>query len=520
MSNLVVAAIIFAVSLSVAAGTIPLIIRLATRWQLLDHPDGGRRQHLRPVPRLGGIAVFAGILAALGAMKVAGYLGIGSMQPITPLLPAMVVSCCILFAIGLLDDLRGVKPVIKLSGQTVAALIVIGAGFGIDQISLGPGNSISLGMAGTVLAVIWLVGMSNSYNLVDGLDGLAGTVGVIALATLALAATALGVETVAFHCAALAGALVGFLLFNLSPARIFLGDSGSLVVGFLLAILSIEAATGGDGELHALVPIFALSYLLLDTGLAMARRWLRGEPLSRADGRHVHHQLRALGLSNGRAVALVGACSFALGALGLAASFMPPQATFAMAALAITAMGLMFFNAIRWLDYHELLEAGASVASAARKARMVIRDRINARDLAALVLRADSLDELQDVLEQGAPTFRFAHMQLGTNRRELPGVVRNGIKAGSIWKLEYPISCFGTGVASAAHRGVEPMVLTIWCQLSARRPAGAERVAQILGPAIALRLQEVPNDAWTPVVVRASGSYAEHPEPQTVAASP
>lgn len=464
--------------------------------------------------------MFAGLLGALAVMKGASALGLGSADPVPPLLPAMVIACSILFAIGLLDDLRGVRPAVKLIGQTAAALIVINGGFAIDLISLGPGNSVALGAVGTVLAVMWLVGISNSYNLVDGLDGLAGTVGVIALATLALSATALGDQTVTVHAAALAGALVGFLIFNFSPARIFLGDSGSLVVGFLLAILSIKAATDADGRLHALVPIFALSYLILDTGLAMARRWLRGEPLSRADGRHVHHQLRALGLSNAKAVALVGACAFALGALGLAASYMPPQATFAMAGLAIASMLLMFFNAVRWLEYHELLEAGASVASAARKARVVIQDKINARDLSARVMAADSIEEIQDVLEQGAPTFRFAHMQLGANRRDLPRLVTEGVKAGRVWKLEYPITCFGEVVASTGHRGAEPMVLTIWCHLEARRPAGAERVAQIIGPAVAARLQEIPSDAWKPVVVRPASYTAAGDDSASYAAAP
>ena len=171
---------------------------------------------------------------------------------------------------------------------------------------------------------VGLVGVSNAFNLIDGLDGLAGGVGVIALAAIGAAAAVLGSLRVPLQALALAGALIGFLRYNRPPARIFLGDSGSLVVGFLLAFISVRGSSTKGGVVQGLVPILALSYLLLDTGIAMLRRWLRGAPLSRADDRHIHHQLLAHGLTPRRAVATIYAASAFIALLGLCVTFVPP----------------------------------------------------------------------------------------------------------------------------------------------------------------------------------------------------
>jgi UDP-GlcNAc:undecaprenyl-phosphate GlcNAc-1-phosphate transferase len=350
---------------------------------------------------------------------------------------------------------------------------------------------------------VWLVGVSNALNLVDGLDGLAGGVGVIALLTATAAAVVVGNTSIHWYTLALGGALLGFLRYNFPPAKIFLGDSGSLVVGFLLAVLTVKGATRPDQATYALAPIFALSFPLLDTGIAMLRRWLRGTPLSRADARHIHHQLRALGLSPRKAVSIIFAESAVVAVLGLCLTFAPPELTVAVAAAGVAILLFIMVYGVRRLEYHEFIEASASVTSAARQARTVIQDKINARDIAMLIRKADSFEKLAEIVEDSAPIFRFSHMELrhGALARHLPPHIAGELHTARFCKFEYPI----------AERGARPndfVTLNIWCTTELMRPIGAERVARIIGPAISgwLEVSRPPISSPTPVVATATAT--------------
>ncbi len=480
MSIVVVVVVAFLVAYVTSSAAVPPITRLAVTRKLLDFPDGHRHGHARPVPRLGGVAVFAGLVVAVAGAPLVSLILPGSAPTLTPLAGAFVLASLILFAIGLADDLRGVPPLLKLLGQTAAALVLYHAGFKIDVLGFPPSYEMSLGWLSLPVTVLWLVGVSNAFNLIDGLDGLAGGVAVIALLAITAASVILGNLGVLLYSVALIGALLGFLRYNFPPARIFLGDSGSLVVGFLLAVLSVKGATRHGGSLYALMPIFALSYLLLDTGLAMMRRWLRGDPLSRADGRHIHHQLLNIGLNPRRAALVVYAQAIAAAALGLCATFVPPALLVAVGMVGVVLLMFMMVYGVRRLEYHEFVEAQASVASVVRKARSVIQDKINARDMVKVIRSAATIEEVEAIVEDSAMTFRFAHMQLchGSAEKRLPEHIVARLKASSVWQLQYPI----------AQRGFAPdaLFLNICCGTDAsRRPAGAERVAQILAPAIA-----------------------------------
>lgn len=477
--------VVGAVAFGAASVAVPLIARFAVSRRLLDVPDGVRRTHDTAIPRLGGVAVFAGLLLAIGLAAVAGKL-FGIRTPIAPHAVSVLAAAAILFGIGLLDDLIGVPPVFKILGQSVAGLIVCANGFVIQRIGLSPSYTISLGVAAAPVTIVWLVGVSNAFNLVDGLDGLAGGVGLIALATAAAAAVVLGNATVPLYCAALGGALLGFLRYNWAPARMFLGDSGSLVVGFLLAYLAVKGGMRHDATLLAIVPVFALSYPLLDTGIAMLRRWLRGHPLSRADGRHVHHQLRALGFTPRRAAFAIFVEAAGVAILGLCVTFAPPAATVAVAAAGGVILLLIFVYGVRWLQYHEFIEAGVIVASAGARMRGAIRDTIAARDFVELIEIAQTLEEINVLLRDAARMFRFAHMRIGAAKLD---TALDGVNSASrMWKLEYPIiTRSGESVTDGDGR---PLVLSFWCALHnsitlRTRRASVERVAGILAPAIA-----------------------------------
>ena len=505
MSRLAVLAVPFVVALLTTLLMVPPVMRLAISKHWLDEPDGKRRGHVRPVPRLGGVAIFAGVLLAFGAAPLLALLF--DAAPSVPHLTsagALIVASAILFGIGVWDDLRGLPPLGKLAGQCLAAVVVVYAGFRIDVLIFPPAYQVSLGWLSVPVTVVWLVGVSNALNLVDGLDGLAGGVGVIALLTASVAAVAVGNTSIPWYTLALGGALLGFLRFNFSPAKIFLGDSGSLVVGFLLAVLTVKGATRPDQSTYALAPIFALSFPLLDTGIAMLRRWLRGTPLSRADARHIHHQLRALGLSPRKAVIAIYVESAVVAVLGLCVTFAPPQLTVAVACTGAAILIFIMVYGVRWLEYHEFIEAGASVTSAARQARWVIQDKINARDIAMLIRKAESFDTLSAIVEESAPLFRFSHMELsqGASTRHLPPHIAGELHTAKFCKLEYPI-------AQPVAKPNYFVTLNIWCTTEAlRRPVGAERVARILGPAISGWLEmgraPVPGPVAAPAVAAAT----------------
>jgi UDP-GlcNAc:undecaprenyl-phosphate GlcNAc-1-phosphate transferase len=283
------------------------------------------------------------------------------------------------------------------------------------------------------------------------------------------------------YAAALVGALLGFLKYNWPNARLFMGDSGSLVVGFLLALLAIRGSTTPEGVTLGLIPIFALAYPLLDTGVAILRRWLRGVPLSRADRRHVHHQLGALGLGPKKALFVIYLGSAAIALVGVLAALAPPAVTMAATMSGLSILVAVIAVGIYWLQYHEFLEAGASVKSAARKARSVIQDKIAARDVAAAIRQAQSIEEIHAILNDNTPTFRFAYMKLSdeASRQKMPGRITQELQALKLWKLEYPI-------VHGHPQAYDGLCLSIWCSIeTSKRQAGAERVAQILGPAIA-----------------------------------
>jgi UDP-GlcNAc:undecaprenyl-phosphate GlcNAc-1-phosphate transferase len=511
MAGPLIATLTFVVAAITAAFAVPAVTAVATRWRLLDYPDGARHMHRRPVPRLGGVAVFIGLTAGVSFSAAVAPVFVPATPWALALNRSLVAASAILFVIGLLDDLRGVSPALKLLGQTTAAALVIAFGFRINQISFVPGSSLSLGVFAIPVTVLWLVGVSNAFNLIDGLDGLAGGVGVITLVAIGAAAHILGSLHVPLQALALAGALIGFLKYNRPPARIFLGDSGSLVVGFLLAFISVRGSTARDGIVQGLVPIFALSYLLLDTGIAMLRRWLRGAPLSRADDRHIHHQLLALGLTPRRAVVVIYAASAFIALLGLCVTFVPPQLTLAIGGIGVATLLAVFVYGVRWLEYHEFLEAGASLASGVRKARGAIQDRILARDVARLIRSARSLEQVNDIVRSYAVSFRFIDIQI--LRDTSTASVRAPDHIGSAtWLLEYPIPA----AASAAIRASSDAVLAIWSAVTpVGRPTNPERVAQILAPAISTALANDVSSFLQPVQaeqrLRARGS--EHHAP-------
>ncbi len=476
-----------AAAFGLAVLAIPPLIRFATARQWLDVPEDDRRVHTVPVPRLGGVAVvFAAVFAALVPLLIAASRDLPVFRH-EHLLPAFIVGSLVVFFTGVVDDLVGLSPARKLFAQVIAAFIVVAAGFRLDSLALVPnGVLLDLGPLAAPLAVLWIVGVTNAFNLIDGVDGLAGTVAVLAiLAIIFVDLVSYGMQPL-FITVAVLGAILGFLKFNASPARIFLGDGGSMAIGYFLAVRSVLASTGPRGEVYALLPLVILAFPLLDTFLAMGRRWLRGIPVSSADGRHVHHQLLALGLNARQTVRIIGAASLCFSALGISIVFAPPQLTLALM-LGGGGLAIVFlFYSVRWLEYGEFTELGASAAAAVRHARGVVRDRILAAEIAERVREAKTFEEVEAALAELVDDIRLLDVQLiegdvhahGPQRQQISPVNKLPVR------LDYPCAWEQDGQ-------VREVILRLWSDRpSLGGPQAVEQIAARVGPALEAWLKE------------------------------
>jgi UDP-GlcNAc:undecaprenyl-phosphate GlcNAc-1-phosphate transferase len=458
---------------------IPYVIHVAVGRELYDIPDATRRIHTRPIPRLGGVAVF--IATALGLLA-APLLGMGG--ELSPERQRFFISIIlgggILFATGLVDDLRGLRPATKLAAQCLAAVVVYLYGQQIQVLNLGSVASVSLGWLSLPVTVLWIVGVTNAFNVIDGMDGLATGVGLVALATVLAASITLGNTDVALVCVALIGALCGFLFYNRNPARIFLGDSGSLFVGFMLAVLSVHGSLKSATAVLVAVPVFALAVPLLELSLSVARRWLRGVPIFSADTRHIFHRLLATGLTQPRVVLVMSLVSGMFALLGLLLAFAPPPAVRGIALIGGAVVLLLLIKGMHRLNYAEFVESRAALASEARRIRRIIHHQIYARELAQQILGMDSLREISNILQSSAAVFGFQKMVVARESEldhdRCPGASRRPSHG---WKLDYEIM--------GPEYDDDPYVLRVCClpgQRGGACPDGAERVARIVGPAI------------------------------------
>lgn len=462
----------------------PFVIRHATRRGMVDAPAAGRRIHAQPVPRVGGVAVFSSVAIVLAIAATAAVMTDRLPAADLRLLLGITLGAGLLFAIGLLDDLRELRPGTKLLAQCVAAAVAYAFGARIQHVGFGIQTQwpLALGALSLPLTLFWIVGVTNAYNLIDGLDGLATGIALIALVTIGGVSLLLGNYAVAAACAVMMGALLGFLRYNFSPARIFLGDSGSMFVGFMLAVLAVRGSVKAATAVLAIIPLFALALPLLDTSLAILRRSLRGTALSGADARHIHHQLLSLGLTQRRVVSILYLIASTTAAFGVSLAFSPPVAVIWVAGAGGAASVLLLLYGMRQLQYHEFVEVGGSLVSLVRKARRVLRDRIHAQDLVQVIRIARTRQEIDAILEDNTAAFGFVQMECCPWDAPLAAELR-GTRA---WRLDYPVH------AAALDDADEHLVLRICCTETAGiRRYGAERVARILAPALAERIAHV-----------------------------
>ena len=394
----------------------PFCRDMAVALGAVEYPDTFRKLHARPIPRLGGIPVFVAfglsycalLLFDLKFVIVEGQ----KLSLVLGLLPALVV----IFVIGLADDLGGLKPWQKLAGQVIAAGLACWSGVLIRGIA---GQAIP-GWWIYPVTMLWLIGCTNAFNLIDGMDGLAAGVALFAGLTTFLAAVMHGDAGLQLVAIPLVGALLGFLRYNFNPASMFLGDCGSLTIGFLLGCCAVVWSQKATTFLGMTAPLIALSIPLLDTCLAVFRRLLRGQSIFEADRRHIHHRLLDRGLTPSHvALLLYGICAIAA-VLALVQSV----ARDGVATLVIVIVCVSAWSGVHYLGYVEFNFAGRIPGP--RAVRRIVSAQFRLRTLEARLERADAIEDCWGAIRDAAGGFGFTQvsMRLGhrvfENRRKDP----------------------------------------------------------------------------------------------------
>jgi UDP-GlcNAc:undecaprenyl-phosphate GlcNAc-1-phosphate transferase len=305
----------FLLALAVVLLLTPGVGRFARYIGVVDEPGETRRVHTHPVPRLGGIALLLGIFVpALAFLDLEGpYRGI-------------LLGAAIATTVGAIDDFRGLPWWGKLGGQVAAGAVAVGFGVTVDRFTFpGFGSQELPEWAAGAATIVWVVAIMNMVNFLDGMDGLAAGICAIAGSTFAIIGLSLGAPEAALLSAIVAGACFGFLHHNFYPARIFMGDSGALLLGFLLATLAIEGLVKTAALATLVLPLLVLAIPIVDTSFVVAKRLKYRQPLYEADRTHLHHRFMNIGFSQKRAVVYMYAWCGILAAAALSTRFLPPR---------------------------------------------------------------------------------------------------------------------------------------------------------------------------------------------------
>ena len=347
----------------------PLASRLARAVGAVDLPSD-RRIHREPTPRLGGLAMLAGFL-----VPVLYYLP--ADQAARALVTGAVLICCL----GAVDDIWGLTPAVKLIGQAACAAIPVSAGLTIDHVTLpflGVGD---LGPAQYPLTVLWFVALVNMINFTDGMDGLAAGISGLGATTFAILAASLGRADPAIMAASLAGACAAFLVFNFHPARVFMGDSGSMLLGFVLAGVAISGVMKTTAAVAVVAPLVILAIPILDTSFVILKRLKHGLPVYSADRSHFHHRFFTIGWGQRKTVLALYAWCALMGAVAVALRFVPYRdadgSIDPAGAIGLTAGGVVALAASIYLVYVlEILKwRSTPVVTLVRQSRLSRRSR-------------------------------------------------------------------------------------------------------------------------------------------------
>ncbi len=480
---------LFAFVLALVFGALltPLAGRLGVRVGAVDRTKGD------PIPRAGGLAIVAATLLALGLLAL-------GFRPTRDLVAhslsrydAIWIGAIGIVVLGVVDDIWRLKAGPKVLVEALIAVGLYAAGVRATTVWL-PFGIVELGHSvGLAFTVIWIVGITNAFNLLDGIDGAAAGSAVFALLAMFVASATLGQPFVALSAVAMAGATLGFLPFNFPPARIYLGDAGSLFLGFSLATLALAGATKGPAIVALAIPLVAFGVPVLDTLIAVVRRGVRGAPLFRGDREHIHHRLLDLGLSNAQAAAIlyVVSAAFALASM----LFLNPNVR--GMAVVLTMIGAVVWLAMRHLRLHEFFEL-ARIAQRGMTSARAIQFNVHVRRASDALDRAGSWDDVVRVLgvlfeESEFDAVRLIVQHPGADRRSEYHFERGALVPGAEpihpdeWGVHLPFSIGQAGdrgeLAVFRRYGRRALLTDVNLMVETLRPALSKAAARVQAPA-------------------------------------
>jgi UDP-GlcNAc:undecaprenyl-phosphate GlcNAc-1-phosphate transferase len=357
-----------------------LTVSMGLTWVVRNHaidrgwvaaPSSARHVHTGGIPRLGGVAIYLSfVFVSAIAVLVSPLFGLDH-QITLRLLGRVIGPATIVFLIGLYDDVRGASPAVKIACEVAAGVLLYFAGFRILELRIIFGAHPLTGVVSLLITVLWTLLISNAFNLIDGLDGLAAGSALFALTTVLVVSLVHSQLTASLLAVVLAGATLGFLRFNFNPATIFLGDCGSLFLGFMLSTLSLLGFQQKSSTLVAVaIPIVSFGFPLLETAISVARRFLKGQPLFGADREHIHHKLLARGFSQREVVGLLYALSALFGLLSL---FLL-SGSGAVIGLVLFVVGAVVWVGVQHLGYHEFFELGRLAQRTLEQKRVIVNN--------------------------------------------------------------------------------------------------------------------------------------------------
>lgn len=331
MNDIILGVISFVIALAVT----PFVKKIAFKVGAVDVPTEARKIHKKPMPRMGGLGIF---IAFVIVMCIKG-------GPLTKSEIGMMIGAFIIVCGGIVDDIKPIRPLHKLAIQLIAASCLIFTGVFIKSVT-NPFHSFgneffNIGIFFIPFTIVWIIGITNALNLIDGLDGLAAGIGFISCITIYFVAIIADRGSIATLTIILAGAILGFLPYNFNPASIFMGDTGSQLLGFLLAAISMEGAVKSATAFALAVPILAIGLPIYDTLFAMIRRKVNGKPISQADKGHLHHRLLDLGLTQRQSVIVMYLISACLGAFAIIAMQISTRRAYFLLATVLTIIVLV-----------------------------------------------------------------------------------------------------------------------------------------------------------------------------------
>jgi UDP-GlcNAc:undecaprenyl-phosphate GlcNAc-1-phosphate transferase len=382
----------------------PLLRNLFLRFGFVDAPDGKRKVHAKAIPRIGGIAIMLAYLVAFCTLMLAGFQGSSFVRADLSLIWRLLPAAGLIFLVGLLDDLFVLKPYQKFAVQLLAAGLTVLAGLRIHFVHYHPLQP----WLEVPVTLFWLVFCTNAFNLIDGMDGLAAGIGLFATLT-ALAAGLMSENfPLALATMPLAGALLGFLRYNFNPASVFLGDSGSYSIGFMLGCFGILWSQKSATLLGMTAPLLAFALPALDVCISIVRRFLRMQPLFGADRGHIHHKLLERGLTPRRAVLLLYAVSCLYAILSLIGSARGNQ----FAGVVLVLFGIVSWIGIQGLGYAEFHAAGRMLFQGSF--RRTLNNELVLHGARLRLAEARSLQERWQALHQLCGDLGFCRIRMET----------------------------------------------------------------------------------------------------------